>query len=172
VGGERSDIRQNFHILGRPGRGVKIAIANADVRLGVGHVQLFSRRLGYAWRTAQVIDPPGFSIGDAPEVVAPIQIGAAMERAALETKRPGEGDHRRGIHLDQVRAFKKGGQLRRATQEVEAVKIVVGHEVGFGGVDGRFDVVHDLLGPNEIDLGAEDLDPLQRAPRLTKGSAF
>ncbi len=99
-------------------------------------------------------------------MVAPVQVGAAVERLAVQAQQLGELDQRRGIDLDQIGALIEAVQVGVFGQQGQAVQIVVGDDDLLARIDPGLDVVQHLFRADQIDGLAQQADAFARTTGL------
>lgn len=107
VGGKRADLFQHGCILDRARCRVEVAVADVDVR---SWMKLAEPQSGFVHDlrcTADIHDPPAVAVRKAPEVLAPVQIGAAVKCSTVQAERLGKVDQGGGVDFDQIGAVKE-----------------------------------------------------------------
>uniref|UniRef100_A0A0N4ZJ14 Transcriptional regulator n=1 Tax=Parastrongyloides trichosuri TaxID=131310 RepID=A0A0N4ZJ14_PARTI len=116
------------------------------------------RLFGHAVGAADIEDAPTLAVGQAPEMIAPVQIGAAVLRPRGMAQQTREMDQRRRVQLDQIGRIVQAPHPRRAPDQIEAVQIVVGDDALRARVHAALHALQmqqNLFGADQIDRLAQ-----------------
>lgn len=107
IGGERADLFHHGCILDRARCRVEVAVADLDLRPGMKLAEPQSRFVHDLRCTADIHDPPAVAVRQTPEMVAPVQISAAVKGPTVQAEHLGKVDQGSGINFHQIGAVKE-----------------------------------------------------------------
>ena len=166
---EFGDLLDDGGVLLRAGAHVEEAVAHRDFGPRVARGQAAGGLFGHPRCAPEIEHSPVLARRHAPEVVAPVEVGATVKTAAVQAEDACEEDQGSGVHLDQIGALEERGELRVLLGQIDAVGVVVGDAAGRAAQHRLTDVVHHLFRADQIDVDTERSHSLTRSPRPAKG---